>query len=66
MDHAISQLPPHLTPHLGMTRRQFLGRASTGIGSAALAMLLADTARAQPSPPLSRGLETRGSRSAST
>lgn len=34
--------------HLAMTRRQFLGRASAGVGSAALAMMLADSARAQP------------------
>ncbi len=40
-----------LLPHLEMTRRQFLGRASAGVGSAALAMMLADSARAfQPDP----------------
>ncbi len=41
-------MDPRFLPHLAMTRRQFLGRASTGIGSAALAMMLADAARAQP------------------
>src|SRR5216684_1552661 len=41
-------MDPRLLPHLAMTRRQFLGRASTGIGSAALAMMLAEAARAQP------------------
>src|ERR1051326_8387968 len=35
-------------PHLSMTRRQFLGRTGAGVGSAALAMMLADKARAQP------------------
>jgi hypothetical protein len=39
---------PRLEPYLEMTRRQFLGRSCTGIGSAALAMMLADGARAQP------------------
>jgi hypothetical protein len=33
---------------LEMTRRQFLGRTVTGVGSAALAMMLAEGARAQP------------------
>src|SRR5688572_33460108 len=33
---------------LATTRRQFLGRACTGVGSAALAMMLADGAVAQP------------------
>ncbi len=33
---------------LAMTRRQFLGRTATGVGSAALAMLLAGQARAEP------------------
>lgn len=33
---------------LAMTRRYFLGRAAAGVGSTALAMLLADAARGQP------------------
>ena len=40
-------MDPRFLPHLAMTRRQFLGRGCAGVGSAALAMMLADAARAQ-------------------
>ncbi|MBL8764994.1 MAG: DUF1501 domain-containing protein [Phycisphaerae bacterium] len=48
-------MSPRLHARLAMTRRQFLGRTGTGIGSAALAMMLADStharARAEPGSP---------------
>jgi hypothetical protein len=39
--------PPNLDACLAMTRRQFLGRSGAGVGSAALAMMLASGALPQ-------------------
>lgn len=41
-------MDPRFLPYLAMTRRQFLGKSCTGVGSAALAMMLAGKASAQP------------------
>src|ERR1043165_345278 len=51
-------MDPRLNNTLAMTRRQFLGRAGAGVGSAALAMMLADAARAQPAAPSVKDFRT--------